>query len=195
MKRVVLRHLMCYVYNRASQEAQGIFWCMLFWIARIMDFSPVLDAATSDPFAQPELLGTRGRQLETTDELKSKVCDLAAKGDVFKSGQSVLKGLVFLGQAKRWMNRKGHATKRGNKWIEPYSLQYFGKLLSVLAVDANRVPIFAVTWDGTRLSGPDTLRSAIYSPAEAIAGWMPPQAILATHTHTFVHCHKMSVGF
>ena len=86
MKRVGLRHLLCYVYNRASAEAQGIFWCMLFWIARIMDFSPVLDAATSDPSAQLALISTRGRQLKISDEFKSKVCDLAAKGDVFKSG-------------------------------------------------------------------------------------------------------------
>ena len=173
VKRVRLRKLLCYLLGKINVELQNIFWALIFWLAAVVDASDVIGTASDNPLLAPMLTGVTGKAKKISSKYKNKVATLAAKGDVYKSGQGVLKGLKLMG-----MGGRGKSTGTGNKWVEPRSMQYLHKLREVFWLTRVNVPVYSIAWDATRLSGLDTLCSAIYLPICRLAGWCPPQAEL-----------------
>ena len=179
MHQVGLRQVLCYLIGRVNPEAQAIFWSIIFWIGRCIDLSESVGSATQDSMAMPDLVGVKGRSLKIPERFKRRVVELAAAGDVFKSGHGVLRGRKLMGVLQRHKDVGEHSAKSGNKWIAPHTMKYLGMTRDVFALSAAKEPVYSVAWDATRLSGLETLCATMYMPSKALACWLPPQVLVS----------------
>ena len=167
---LLVRNLLKWLYPRADDRSRELFWSIIFNLAHAIDDSEALLNCTDNPLDTPMLTGPRGRMLKVSNAVKHKIGELAAAGDVFKSGQGVTKGMEILGR------RFGGKCKSANKWIDPLAFMYIHLLQRVFKFTELTIPIISLAWDATRLSMMEVLATAIYAPALKIAGWCPPQA-------------------
>ena len=152
----------------------ALFWLLLTTLACIIDYSGVLQAASDDPFDQPHLIGRQGRARRVCYAYKNKVANIAATGDIFRSGRAVIRGAKIFGRS---LPATGEAS--ANKWVAPLCYRYLHRLQEVFLLSNLIVPILSLAWDATRMSGLDTLVSTVYSPFLDVAGWCPPQVLLS----------------
>ena len=169
--RVGLRQLLKFLFSKAAKDAMCIFWAIIFWLASLIDGAEAVSDASEGVLDGPVLRGPAGRSKKLSRSYKDRVAQLAAKGEVFKSGQSVMKGMKLLGLTV------GRAEKTGDNWMQPRAFRYLHKVQQVFDLSRLEWPIICWTWDATRLSGLETLFSAVYTPLLDLAAWAPPQVL------------------
>ena len=91
--KVGLVQLLKFLFHKAAGDAMCLFWALIFWLASVVDGSHAMSDASEQVFDGPKLRGPAGRSKKLSQSFKDRVAKLAAKGDVFKSGQSVVKGM------------------------------------------------------------------------------------------------------
>ena len=139
----------------------------------MVDKSDILSKASRNLLDLPILKGGKGRKLKVSQAYKMTVARIAAKGDVFKSGRAIVRGMGILNTTPSYLLTHGRAA---NKWTEPLAFQYLHRLQQVFHLDALLCPIISLAWDATRISRLDTLCATIYNHELRLAGWCPPQA-------------------
>ena len=149
----------------------SLFWCVIFNLAWAIEHSTEIADSSENPFDAPTYVGPKGKQRKMSAGQKFKMATLAAENRVFHSGAAVAEGMELLG--KKFME----CARTGNKWSEPLAFQYLHTLQETFRFMLDRVPIFSLAWDATRLSHMDVLATTIYSPLLNLAGWCPPQAV------------------
>ena len=140
-------------------------------VGSLIDGAEAMSDASDGVLDGPTLRGPAGRSKKLSLSYKDRVAQLAAKGEVFKSGQSVMKGMKLLGLTV------GRGEKTGNSWMQPRAFRYLLKVQLVFDLSRLAIPIISWAWDATRLSGLETLCSAVYTPLLDLAAWAPPQVL------------------
>ena len=166
-----LRLLLMWLMGKTADAAQSLFWTIMFNLAFAVDLSDAVQTSTSDPLDAPVLMGPKGKVKTISRNQKHKIAAMASRAVVFKSGQSVVKGMNLVGK------KLLASAKSANRWVCPLAFQYLHRLQVAFDFNKALVPIFSVAWDATRLSKMDVLATTIYNPHLRVAAWCPPQVI------------------
>ena len=162
--------MLTWLHARTDDIARVLFWTIVFNLAWAIDNSDELRSASDDPLDAPVLTGPKGKALKITSAQKFKVATMASKGDVFKTGQSVVKGM-------RLMGKKFIAGSKGaNQWIDPLAMQFIHRIQMMFRLSDMEIPIISISWGATRLSRMEVLSAIVWSAQRQIAAWCPPQA-------------------
>ena len=116
---------MKFTLGKIAEDALCIFWAIIFWLASVIDAAEPLTSASTSPSEAPVVTGPSGRSKTLGRSCKNKVAQLAARGQVFKSGQSVHKGMKLLGLVA------GRSDKTGNDWLKHRAFRYIYELQRV----------------------------------------------------------------
>ena len=168
--RLGLNSLLMLLFGRSNAEAIKLFWAIVFWIAAAIDIACGLLSASSDPMLAPSFKGPKGKTCNMPMHVKMRIAQIAARGEIFKSGRAVVMGGESLGNKMSTGNARA-----ANKWNEPKVLRYVAKTEETFDITTSTVPIYCFTWDATRLSGGDTLVTGCYYPQADLACWTIPQ--------------------
>lgn len=90
---------------------------------------------------------------------------IQAKGDVFRSGRAVLRGIRVLGY-----DAGAEDNTSANRWTQPFVNQYMHALQETFSFQKRTMPVHSIAWDAPRLPTPDSTASIVYSHALQIAG-------------------------
>ena len=179
-----LRSLLKWLIKLVDPEAQSLFWCILFSMSFAIDTSSEVCQSSDNLLDMPVLVGPKGRVKTLDSAQKTTIAKIASKGEVYKSGQSVVTGMELLG--KHWYG----SAKTANKWIEPLGFQYSHRTQEIFRCTTIEVPIYSLAWDATRLSSYDALATTMYNPGVELAVWARPQAL----SDTSMHVHQVAVA-
>ena len=171
---IKVRPLLMWLLGKLDATAQCLFWGLIFGLSLIINASGFITCSTDDPLDIPDYKGPKGRLMKISTIKKTKVAKIAARGDIFKSGRSVMRGMSILGKCGTFAY-SDHSQKNANKWTEPLAFQYLHKLQEVFHHAKLTIPVLSFAWDATRLSKKDTLVTTIYNRELDCAGWCPPQ--------------------
>ena len=165
-----LSELFRWLCGPAGAQFRGVFHSLCCWGAFVLEQSKWWLAMSSDAVLDAPVPQGPKRARRLDPNLRQQLGKMASEGDLSRTGGHAVK---VMARMRQW-NIKKMCQRTGQKTVEHRVATYAEEVQGTLS--GENVNIVSLAFDGTRMSGKDTLHCDVYSPELQLASWAPPQA-------------------